>query len=146
MNVANTADAISMRPYRSHLQALRSWFAGDWELDIRKQPGTMIVTVHSASAAATQRAEPAPQAPLSSSVWLDGLQVDLWDDERRRLSNGRAAASSSGGAQRISEDLTTAERQSQWPAPTPLGARLFCISVDGVHLELSRCQVLGAIP
>lgn len=60
------------------------------------------------------------------SVHLGGLLVDVWDDERRRLSGGRPALLADGAA----------------GVPT-LGTRLFAITVDDLDVGLLRHEVAG---
>lgn len=128
------------------LTSTSAFCAGEWEVQISKQPGTLSVTVQDGSGAAQHpdHQQQAPLAPFAFDMSLDGLQLDLWDDERRRLSGGRLSdsqtidGSAAPPAQRSSMAGTALEG-----LPRQLGARLFCISLDRLGLAVSRRHTPG---
>lgn len=118
-------------------------------MEVFKQPGTLSVAVRDSSGAAQRPDAIQQQAlppPFASDVSLGGLQLDLWDDERRRLSGGRLsdghAADGSAGqpAQQNGSQAGTAQRG----LPQQLGARVFCISLDGLGLAVLRRHTPGS--
>lgn len=117
-----------------------SHIAGSWQLHIRKQPGTTVVTVLPADATAAPSKSALPPPPLAVCVSLEALQLDVCDDERRRLSGGRPDARGAAGAEHGSPRKGG---EGMWTAPAELGSRLFCISLDRVGVQLVHRQVLG---
>ena len=102
-------------------------------MTIEKGAGSLLTTISEAALSATEVAPSATQEAVQVSVHLETLLVDIWDDERRRLSGGRPPCPPWPPAAKGAPE-----------APIAAGARLFAISADNLRLQLLRHQVAGA--
>lgn len=100
-----------------------AWPAGDWQVEIDKRPGGVMAVISDVNQGVTLAPElqPLPRQ-FAVSVCLSSLVVEVWDDERCRLSG----------------------RRQEW-RHTPgkaaaRGTRLFAITIDDMRLEVLRYQ------
>lgn len=102
-------------------------------MTVEKGAGSLLATISEAARSTADAPPPATQEAVRVAVRLETLLVDVWDDERRRLSGGRPPHPPGPPAV-----------QGAPEAPTAAGTRLFAISVDDLRLQLLRHQVAGA--
>lgn len=123
--------------------------AGDWEVHICKQPGTLVATVQAPCTSAQPSGVRLSALPalLSFGVALHSFQLEVWDDERRHLSGGRLP--DSAGAEGTAAPAAALPSKLMAPGQPvltrQLGSRLFCISLAGLCLDLSRRHVIGEL-
>ena len=117
---------------------------GDWQVQICRHPGTLSVTVQDCSTPpGLSDPQPAMPQPFACDASIDSLQLDLWDDERRRLCGGRFSPA-------VDDTTTAAAKHSSRVASTAqdcdqqqLGRRLFSISIDGLGLTALQRHTAG---